>query len=336
MLRGQASLQDLLGRPLAGRYRRPSKHRKATKPVASEQPANDTGTTRPDAPPAAGQRGAHAAGTCTKHDGLTSPFAAPATQAAPPVPEPPVSKAPLRRSPRKAHASGSPHAPGQCAETKCPLCGRTLSHNDHSEINRHIGGLPSPPVSHASSPCDIGCHSKTIHLCMPRRQLPGQDGGRARQVPEHPALRALRPRRLARPRRTPCTRSSPPAACEPAARASRAHAAQGQRPREQQRLPKSPSRPARQRSAAAAEARRRAGRLRGSCPPGAQEGRQQRRVDLRLPERERRHVGAHQGLPAQLQPGRWRQGPSSAAAQRPGAAQGSGAAQPVSGRPQRP
>ena len=146
MLRGQASLQEIIGRPQT--WRRNSKP-KLKDIVPEESPARlqesrentvpPTGNGKRRRGPAVQQKPFLAHEAAEK--GLESPFASQEEQQQTPVATPSCqgNHSPPRRSPRtKARSLGTAGLSENGKSISCPVCSKELPLND-TEINRHIG-----------------------------------------------------------------------------------------------------------------------------------------------------------------------------------------------------
>ncbi len=159
MLRGQASLQEIIGRPQS--WRRSSKPRtaKLENGVEGSPAAAQEGAKTSSPPTAIGKR---RRGLAVRQEsspvgkapdyGLESPFASQEEQKSPAAaPSLQGSQSLLRRSPRtkaRSHSFGEQSV--QATGSTCPVCSKQLPLND-VEINRHLGVptssfLSGPPL----------------------------------------------------------------------------------------------------------------------------------------------------------------------------------------------
>ena len=146
MLRGQASLQEIIGRPQS--WRRSSKPRTLQKSDFAEEEAaaaQEAGRFNPP-PTSSGKRRrgfAYQQNTSISSKGpdthFESPFGSQEEQRAP-LGTPNSQDAP-RRSPRtKAKSQYRTNSSEQASSSFCPICDRQLP-QDSGEINRHLGTL---------------------------------------------------------------------------------------------------------------------------------------------------------------------------------------------------
>lgn len=144
MLRGQASLQDIIGRTQS--FRKPARStRRGRRSKSAESNSAEDGIQKSDAPaftPSTRKKKAPAqdtkpraadAGPPEGSEQLHSPFEDQQGIEAQPTPS-----SPLRRSPRKAAATHKSKSEDLTSSHHCPVCSRALPH-DSEEINRHLG-----------------------------------------------------------------------------------------------------------------------------------------------------------------------------------------------------
>lgn len=150
MLRGQASLQEIIGRPQSWRRNPKPKIKEIVPEALPARLQESRETTAPPTGNAKRRRGlAVQQEPCLAHEapkeGLESPFASQEEQQQTPVANPSCqgNRSPPRRSPRtKARSLGTAGLSEHGKGSRCPVCSKALPLND-VEINRHLGaGLP--------------------------------------------------------------------------------------------------------------------------------------------------------------------------------------------------